>query len=39
LIDTREVSDFAGPAIEQAINQIVQVTKMEDIIDSTTACS
>src|ERR1700742_2850111 len=31
LIDTREVSDYAGPAIEQAINQIVQVTKMEDI--------
>ena len=31
LIDTREVADYAGPAIEQAINQIVQVTKMEDI--------
>jgi hypothetical protein len=31
VIDTREVSDYAGPAIEQAINQIVQVTKMEDI--------
>ena len=31
LIDTHEVSDYAGPAIEQAINQIVQVTKMEDI--------
>ena len=31
LIDIREVSDYAGPAIEQAINQIVQVTKMEDI--------
>jgi hypothetical protein len=30
-IDTREVSDYAGPAIEQAINQVVQVTKMEDI--------
>ena len=31
LIDTQEVSDYAGPAIEQAINQIVQVTKMEQI--------
>ena len=31
LIDTKEVADYAGPAIEQAINQIVQVTKMEDI--------
>ena len=31
MIDTREVADYAGPAIEQAINQIVQVTKMEDI--------
>ena len=31
LIDIREVSDYAGPAIEQAINQIVQVTKMENI--------
>ena len=31
LIDTREVAEYAGPAIEQAINQIVQVTKMEDI--------
>lgn len=30
-IDTQEVSDYAGPAIEQAINQIVQVTKMENI--------
>jgi membrane protease subunit (stomatin/prohibitin family) len=30
-IDTAEVADYAGPAIEQAINQIVQVTKMEDI--------
>lgn len=30
-IDTREVADYAGPAIEQSINQIVQVTKMEDI--------
>jgi membrane protease subunit (stomatin/prohibitin family) len=30
-IDTKEVSDYAGPAIEQSINQVVQVTKMEDI--------
>ena len=25
------MADYAGPAIEQAINQVVQVTKMEDI--------
>src|ERR1700743_2746562 len=31
VIDTQEVADYAGPAIEQAINQIVQVTKMENI--------
>ena len=31
LIDTKEIADYAGPAIEQAINQIVQVTKLEDI--------
>src|ERR1700731_2592565 len=31
LIDTAEVADYAGPAIEQAINQIVQVTKLEHI--------
>jgi membrane protease subunit (stomatin/prohibitin family) len=31
LIDTQEVADYAGPAIEQAINQIVQVTPMEKI--------
>ena len=30
-IDTREVADYAGPAIEQAINQVVQVTKLENI--------
>ena len=30
-IDTKEDSDYAGPAIEQSINQIIQVTKMEDI--------
>src|SRR5271169_1521711 len=29
-IDTQEISDYAGPAIEQSINQIVQVTKMEE---------
>jgi membrane protease subunit (stomatin/prohibitin family) len=31
VIDTQEVADYAGPAIEQSINQIVQVTKMENI--------
>lgn len=31
LIDTKEIADYAGPAIEQAINQVVQVTKMEAI--------
>src|ERR1700743_504531 len=31
VIDTKEVADYAGPAIEQAINQIVQITKMENI--------
>ena len=30
-IDTSEVADYAGPAIEQAINQVVQVTKLENI--------
>ncbi|MFC5864044.1 SPFH domain-containing protein [Acidicapsa dinghuensis] len=30
-IDVRQVAEYAGPAIEQSINQIVQVTKMEDI--------
>jgi membrane protease subunit (stomatin/prohibitin family) len=30
-INTLEVADYAGPAIEQSINQIVQVTKMENI--------
>jgi membrane protease subunit (stomatin/prohibitin family) len=29
VIDTQEVADYAGPAIEQAINQILQITKME----------
>ena len=31
IIDTQEVADYAGPAIEQAINQVVQVTKLENI--------
>ena|SRR5579863_763957 len=31
VIDTNEVADYAGPAIEQALNQIVQVTKLENI--------
>jgi membrane protease subunit (stomatin/prohibitin family) len=31
VIDTKEVADYAGPAIEQSINQVVQVTKMENI--------
>jgi membrane protease subunit (stomatin/prohibitin family) len=31
IIDTQELADYAGPAIEQAINQIVQVTKLENI--------
>jgi membrane protease subunit (stomatin/prohibitin family) len=30
-IDVREVADYAGPAIEQAINQVIQTTKLEDI--------
>ncbi|HEX4322032.1 MAG TPA: SPFH domain-containing protein [Acidobacteriaceae bacterium] len=30
-IDVKEVADYAGPAIEQSINQVVQVTKMEAI--------
>ena len=30
-IDTKEVADYAGPAIEQAINQVVQVTRLEHI--------
>jgi membrane protease subunit (stomatin/prohibitin family) len=31
VIDTKEIADYAGPAIEQAINQVIQVTKMEHI--------
>src|SRR6201996_4417682 len=31
VIDIKEVADYAGPAIEQSINQIVQVTPMEKI--------
>ena len=30
-IDIAEVAEYAGPAIEQSINQIIQVTKLEDI--------
>jgi membrane protease subunit (stomatin/prohibitin family) len=30
-IDISEVADYAGPAIEQSINQVVQVTQMEHI--------
>jgi membrane protease subunit (stomatin/prohibitin family) len=31
VIDTQEIADYAGPAIEQAINQVIQVTKLEHI--------
>ncbi len=31
VIDTKEIADYAGPAIEQAINQVVQVTRLEHI--------
>jgi membrane protease subunit (stomatin/prohibitin family) len=31
VIDNSEIADYAGPAIEQSINQIVQVTRMEHI--------
>ncbi|CDX56771.1 conserved hypothetical protein [Mesorhizobium plurifarium] len=31
VIDTKEIADYAGPAIEQAINQIIQITKMENV--------
>jgi membrane protease subunit (stomatin/prohibitin family) len=31
VIDTQEIADYAGPAIEQSINQVVQVTKLENI--------
>jgi membrane protease subunit (stomatin/prohibitin family) len=31
VINTQEVADYAGPAIEQAINQVVQVTRLEQI--------
>jgi membrane protease subunit (stomatin/prohibitin family) len=31
VIDIKEVADYAGPAIEQAMNQVVQVTPMEHI--------
>lgn len=31
VINTQEIAEYAGPAIEQAINQIVQITPMEKI--------
>jgi hypothetical protein len=31
VIDTKEIAAYAGPAIEQAINQVVQVTRLEVI--------
>lgn len=31
VIDTAEVATYAGPAIEQAINEIIQLTKLEEI--------
>jgi membrane protease subunit (stomatin/prohibitin family) len=31
VIDATEVAEYAGPAIEQSINQVVQVTQMEHI--------
>ena len=31
VIDTQEIADYAGPAIEQAINQVIQVTRLEHI--------
>ncbi len=31
VIDTGEIADYAGPAIEQAINQVIQVTRLEHI--------
>jgi membrane protease subunit (stomatin/prohibitin family) len=33
VINTAEVAEYAGPAIEQAVNQIIQVTKLENIND------
>ena len=30
-INTAEIADYAGPAIEQAINQVIQVTPLEHI--------
>src|ERR1044072_2767231 len=36
VIDTKEVAAYAGPAIEQAINQVVQVTKLEQINEQIT---
>lgn len=31
VIDTDEIAAYAGPAIEQSINQVIQVTKLEHI--------
>jgi membrane protease subunit (stomatin/prohibitin family) len=31
VIDVPEIASYAGPAIEQAINQVIQVTKLEEI--------
>jgi hypothetical protein len=31
VIDTMEIGAYAGPAIEQAINQVIQVTRLEAI--------
>lgn len=31
LIDTKEIADYAGPAIEQSVNQVIQVTKMGNV--------
>ena len=31
VIITTEIADYAGPAIEQAINQAIQVTPLENI--------
>ncbi|MCQ8240107.1 SPFH domain-containing protein [Rhizosaccharibacter radicis] len=31
VIDVQEIADYAGPSIEQAINQVIQVTRLENI--------
>ncbi|HEY9792027.1 MAG TPA: SPFH domain-containing protein, partial [Candidatus Obscuribacterales bacterium] len=33
VINVSEVAEYCGPAIEQAVNQIIQVTKLENIND------